>query len=251
MSDDNDKIVRVTDFVLPAEDFGERIASVFEEAPPEAVVDSVGEIVGEVRINRCGQRFGGLSCELRPSHSGMHRNSPNGVSWNDGDSDSVDPPPVRKLTPSPSPAGVAGNYLTSAQIMAYAKRESAPIVDYTRQQPLKPKKPWTVNLGMPNGSMILPGLAVTVTEQMQIVFRAKQIICAPSGGKLYITGVFVGNRVQLMQWSGNGMLMDFLKERTDVDFDTAEPGINIAFNVINRGDTPGTFDITLFGEAAT
>lgn len=150
-----------------------------------------------------------------------------------------------QIPPPPS-----GNFLTSAQVLEFAaRRESDAPIDYTRKQPLTAKKPWTVNLGTPGSTVIQPGDSITVTEQMQIVFRAKQIVCAPSGGKLYITTVLVGQRIQMMQWSGNGMLMDFLRERTAVDFDTAQPGINIAFSVANRGDTPGTFDLTLFGEA--
>lgn len=216
MSDGDDKIARVTDLVTPAEDFGERVASAIEEAGARESQESLWT---QGDAERCPWKAGGKRCSLDADHDGPHSDK-------------------SRLN------AVAKNYLSSADILRFA---NAP--DYTRKQPLQPKRPWTVSIGTSASGAILPGRVETFTAAMQIVFRAKQIVCAPLGGKLYINGVFVGQRVQMMQWGESGMLMDFLKERTDVDFDTAEPGVFITIQVINRGDTPGTFDITLFGEA--
>jgi len=131
-----------------------------------------------------------------------------------------------------------GAFLSSADVARYA---NAPTV---RPQPTR-KKPWAVSIS----AMVPPRQTVTTTQVMQLSFKAKQMMCAVEGGRLYIRSVFVGQRVQLMQWNETGMRVDFLKDKIDVDFDVCDPGLYITVQLENRGDEPADFDMTLFGEA--
>jgi hypothetical protein len=263
----SDKLIKRSTEILPVDDFAKRVEEELRKRGEEPAARKVAK--------ECPAAFKFeedtiTRCVLKPGHDGNHQNGM--VLWidrcpsisNEGTQcryqnqhvgAHVDGEELVWSATIPANVGsdsdvfsIIGEVLRDStpfqQALANKLKQRAPIMPR-----VQPKKARQYAIGF--GPEVVPaGKTITLTTQLQMMFRGEKIINSGDTDGLYVENIFVGTRMQRPNLGGIPVVVFGSSSfDSEVVMDTAAPGVNIAIIVRNAATDPRTFAATIFGKA--